>query len=50
MLGPVYAEANPEDVTLWSLPDTPHISAIRLHRADYEQRVLAAFDALHAHV
>lgn len=49
-LGPVYAEANPDDVTLWALPDTPHISALRVHRAGYEERVLATFEALRPQV
>lgn len=45
-LGPVYAAAAPETVTLWALPDTPHISAIRVHRSEYERRVLDAFEVL----
>ena len=45
-LGPVYAAAAPETVTLWALPDTPHISAIRVHGAEYERRILDAFDVL----
>lgn len=49
-LGPVYAEANTDDVTLWAIPDTPHISAISVHRDEYEERVLAVFDALHTGV
>jgi hypothetical protein len=33
-------------VTLWTLPDTPHISAIRTHPAEYRERVLSAFAPL----
>jgi pimeloyl-ACP methyl ester carboxylesterase len=32
-------------VTLWSLPDTPHIAAIRVHPARYEQRLIWFLDA-----
>jgi pimeloyl-ACP methyl ester carboxylesterase len=34
-----------DSVELWELPDTPHIGAIRTHRAEYEERVLAFLDA-----
>jgi uncharacterized protein len=45
-LGPVYADARPQSITLWSLPDTPHTAAIRVHPAEYERRVLGTFAAL----
>ena len=31
-------------ITLWSLPDTPHTQALRMHPIEYEQRVIAVFD------
>lgn len=37
-------------MTLWALPETPHISALRMHRAGYEERVLATFEALRTQV
>ncbi|HEU4356505.1 MAG TPA: alpha/beta fold hydrolase [Actinomycetota bacterium] len=49
-LGPVYAAAGPETVTLWALPDTPHVSAIRVHRDEYERGVLDTFDVLRSRV
>ncbi|HEX6844597.1 MAG TPA: alpha/beta fold hydrolase [Actinomycetota bacterium] len=45
-LGPVYRDANPSRVTLWDLPDTPHIAAIRTHPDEYRERVAAQFAAL----
>ncbi len=42
--GEAYLAAGNE-VTLWSLPDTPHIAAIRTHPARYEQRLIAFLDA-----
>ena len=42
--GEVYLAAGNE-VTLWSLPDTPHISAIRMHPRQYEQRLIAFLGA-----
>ena len=41
--GEAYLAAG-NDVTLWSLPDTPHISANRTHPAQYEQRLIAFLD------
>jgi fermentation-respiration switch protein FrsA (DUF1100 family) len=42
--GEAYLAAGNE-VTLWSLPDTPHISAIRIHPRRYEQRLIAFLGA-----
>ena len=44
-LDPVYADAAPDVITLWSLPDTPHTQALRTHPIEYERRAIAAFDA-----
>ena len=43
-LDPVYTNAAPDVITLWTLPDTPHTQALRLHPIEYEQRVIAVFD------
>jgi pimeloyl-ACP methyl ester carboxylesterase len=43
-LDPIFAEAAPRAITLWSLPDTPHTQALRTHPAEYERRVLSLFD------
>jgi pimeloyl-ACP methyl ester carboxylesterase len=43
-LGPLYASAAPETVTLWSLPDTGHIQALSTHPDEYRTRVLSVFD------
>ncbi|HEX6131149.1 MAG TPA: alpha/beta fold hydrolase, partial [Actinomycetota bacterium] len=44
-LGPVYAAAAPDAVTLWSLPDTPHVGGLSTHPAAYRERVLGHLDA-----
>jgi pimeloyl-ACP methyl ester carboxylesterase len=44
-LGPVYAAAAPGAVTLWSLPDTPHVGGLSTHPAAYRERVLGHLDA-----
>lgn len=43
-LDPVYTDAAPDVITLWSLPDTPHTQALRIHPAEYQRRVIAVFD------
>jgi uncharacterized protein len=43
-LDPVYTDAAPDVITLWTLPDTPHTQALRMHPIEYEQRVIAVFD------
>jgi hypothetical protein len=43
-LDPIYANAAPDLITLWSLPDTPHTQALRVHPVEYEQRVVSVFD------
>lgn len=43
-LDPVYTDAAPDVITLWSLPDTPHTQALRTHPVEYERRVMAVFD------
>ena len=43
-LDPVYADAAPDVITLWALPDSPHTQALRTHPAEYEQRVITVFD------
>lgn len=43
-LDPVYTDAAPDVITLWSLPDTPHTQALRAHPIEYERRVIAVFD------
>jgi pimeloyl-ACP methyl ester carboxylesterase len=40
-----FAETGGPTVDLWVLPDTPHVSGLRVHPAEYEQRVVAFFDA-----
>ncbi|HEX6580783.1 MAG TPA: alpha/beta fold hydrolase [Actinomycetota bacterium] len=43
-LDPVYADAAPDVITLWPLPDTPHTRALGTHPAEYERRVIGVFD------
>ncbi len=43
-LDPVYTDAAPDVITLWSLPDTPHTQALQTHPVEYERRVIAMFD------
>jgi pimeloyl-ACP methyl ester carboxylesterase len=43
-LDPEYADAAPDAITLWSLPDTPHTQALRKHPVEYERRVISVFD------
>jgi pimeloyl-ACP methyl ester carboxylesterase len=43
-LDPVYADAAPDVITLWPLPDTPHTQALGTHPAEYERRVISVFD------
>jgi uncharacterized protein len=43
-MGPIYARAGGPTTVLWSLPDTPHTDGLRLHRAEYETRVIRLFD------
>jgi uncharacterized protein len=43
-LDPVYADAAPDVITLWPLPDTRHTRALGTHPAEYERRVLSVFD------
>jgi pimeloyl-ACP methyl ester carboxylesterase len=43
-LDPVFIDAAPDVITLWSLPDTPHTQALRTHPVAYERRVIAVFD------
>ena len=43
-LDPVYTDAAPDVITLWSLPDTPHTQALQTHPVEYERRVIAVFD------
>jgi hypothetical protein len=31
-------------ITLWALPDTPHIAALRTHPGEYKERVLGFLD------
>ena len=45
-LNPIYAGVSQDRITLWSLPDTPHIQALRRHPDGYERRVVTVFDAL----
>jgi hypothetical protein len=44
-LGAVNAAAAPGAVTLWSLPDTPHVCGLSTHEAAYRERVLGHLDA-----
>jgi pimeloyl-ACP methyl ester carboxylesterase len=43
-LDPVYADAAPDTITLWPLPDTPHTRALGTHPAEYERRVIGVLD------
>ena len=43
-LDPLYADAAPGVISLWSLPDTPHTQALRTHPGEYERRVITLFD------
>jgi pimeloyl-ACP methyl ester carboxylesterase len=43
-LDPVYADAAPDVITLWPLPDSPHTQALRTHPTEYERRVISVFD------
>ena len=40
----LYDEAADGPVEHWNLPDAVHTQAIRQHRAEYEQRVVAFLD------
>ena len=42
---PGLAAAGGDRVTVWSLPDTPHIGALGQHPAEWEARVIAFLDA-----
>jgi dienelactone hydrolase len=41
--GPVFRDANPERVSLWALPDAPHIGGLAADPDAYRDRLLAAF-------
>jgi pimeloyl-ACP methyl ester carboxylesterase len=41
-----FREAAPERVAVWSVPDAPHIGALRVHPDAYREHVLAAFAGL----
>jgi hypothetical protein len=43
-LDPVYGDAAPRALNLWSLPDTPHTQGLRTHPVEYERRVISLFD------
>jgi alpha/beta superfamily hydrolase len=40
-LGPVYADAAPETLTLWSIQEAPHIGGLSTQPSEYRARVLA---------
>jgi pimeloyl-ACP methyl ester carboxylesterase len=44
-LGPIYADAAPESVTLWSIPEAPHIGGLSTQPSEYQERVLAFLEA-----
>ncbi len=37
---PLYADEGGPNVQLWELPDAAHISGVRTHRAEYEERLI----------
>ena len=43
-VGPLFAEAAPQTLTLWEIPESPHIGGLSTRPQEYRQRVLALFD------
>jgi pimeloyl-ACP methyl ester carboxylesterase len=43
-LSRLYAQAAPDVISLWSLPDTHHIAALQTHSEEYMERVLGFLD------
>lgn len=40
LANPLYADDGGPNVRLWELPDAAHISGVRTHRAEYEERLI----------